>query len=213
MKKIILSTFTVILAIAISSCFRNPKKPGYVYMPDMHHSVAVETYDKTLNKTIFKDGLSALTPPKGTIPYAQGAIYNKSEYKPYRHTFSTEGEAAAKADVNPIEKNEANLAEGKRLYEIYCAPCHGATGEANGTVTTANNRAFPMGAGFSYFTDANMALTDGQMFYITQYGRNLMQSYATQLNVKERWQVIAYVKQMQANYKAENATVALAPSK
>ena len=44
------------------------------------------------------------------------------------------------------------------------------------------------------------------MFYITQYGRNSMGSYASQLNPNERWKVIMYVKQMQADFVAKNAT-------
>jgi len=42
----------------------------------------------------------------------------------------------------------------------------------------------------------------GQMFYSVTYGKNLMGSYASQLNRKQRWQVIAYIKQIQAENKA-----------
>jgi hypothetical protein len=44
------------------------------------------------------------------------------------------------------------------------------------------------------------------MFYITQYGRNSMGSYASQLNPNERWKVIMYVKKLQAYYVAKNST-------
>jgi len=192
---------------SITSCFRDPKKPGLEYMPDMAHSVAVETYDESKNPDIYQDGKSALTPVKGTIPFAQGALFGetrKSTFKPYHHPSSPEGEEAAKKDINPLERTEANLAEGKRLFEIYCAPCHGNEGKGDGTVTTANNHAFPMGAAFSYFTDANLAIPEGQMYYITQYGRNMMGSYASQINSEDRWKVVMYVKSMQEKYKMEN---------
>jgi mono/diheme cytochrome c family protein len=175
-------------------------------MPDMSRSVAVETYDESRNQDIYPDKMASRTPSKGSIPYAEGVVYHKSAYKPYHHPFSPEGEKASDGDVNPIEATDANLAEGKRLYNIYCSPCHGAEGNADGTVTMANNRAFPMGAPFSYFTEANMALTEGHMFYITQYGRNSMGSYASQLNVEERWRVIKYVKKLQADYAKQNST-------
>ncbi len=204
---------TVFSAITITSCFRDAKKPGIEYMPDMAHSVAVETYDESRNLDIYPDKMSARTPVQGTVPCAQGIVpfknddySNETSYKPYHHSFSPEGEKASDEDKNPLEKTEINLAEGQRLFEIYCAPCHGKEGNADGTVTIANNHAFPMGAPFAYFTDANLALTEGHMFYITQYGRNSMGSYASQLNPNERWKVIMYVKQMQADFVAKNAT-------
>jgi hypothetical protein len=47
------------------------------------------------------------------------------------------------------------------------------------------------------------------MFYSVTYGKNLMGSYASQLNTKQRWMVIAYVKSKQpggtTNPVAENA--------
>ncbi|MEY4875135.1 MAG: hypothetical protein RL708_284, partial [Bacteroidota bacterium] len=198
------------------SCFRDAKKPGLEYMPDMAHPVSVETYDESKNPDInanrTSNKFSALQPVKGTVPTAQGMLPFKNEdydnttsYKPYHHEFSPEGEKASDADLNPLEKTEINLTEGKRLYEIYCSPCHGKEGNADGTVTIANNHAFPMGAPFSYFTDANLAITEGHMFYITQYGRNSMGSYASQLNPNERWKVIMYVKQMQADYASKNS--------
>jgi len=213
MRKTSIITLAAVGVISITSCFRDPKKPGLEYMPDMAHSVAVETYDESKNPDIYSDKKSALTPIKGTIPYAQGALFGAtrhSAFMPYHHDFGPEGEEASKKDENPIEKSEINLAEGKRLFEVYCAPCHGNEGNADGPVTTANNHAFPMGAGFSYYTDANLALTEGNMFYITQYGRNMMGSYATQLNVEERWKVISYVKSMQMKYVEEQKKSAAA---
>ena len=63
---------TVFSAITITSCFRDAKKPGLEYMPDMAHSVAVETYDESRNPDIYPDKMSARTPVKGTVPCAQG---------------------------------------------------------------------------------------------------------------------------------------------
>jgi mono/diheme cytochrome c family protein len=216
MRKTILIAFTIVTGLTVSSCFRDAKKPGLQYMPDMVKSVAVETYDESRNPEISanrkSNKFSALQPVTGTVPTAQGMLPFKNEdydnttsYKPYHHEFSPEGEKASDADVNPLEKTEINLNEGKRLFEIYCAPCHGKEGNADGTVTIANNHAFPMGAPFSYYTDANLAYTEGHMFYVTQYGRNMMGSYASQLNPNERWKVIMYVKQMQNDFVSKNS--------
>ena len=38
------------------------------------------------------------------------------------------------------------------------------------------------------------------MFHSIHYGRNLMGSYATQIDQKQIWQVIHYIRGLQSNY-------------
>ena len=47
------------------------------------------------------------------------------------------------------------------------------------------------------------AMPEGQMFYSVEYGKNLMGSYASQLSRKQRWMVIRYIKNKQAEAKAK----------
>jgi hypothetical protein len=46
-------------------------------------------------------------------------------------------------------------------------------------------------------------MPEGQMFYSVEYGKNLMGSYASQLSRKQRWMVIRYIKNKQAEAKAK----------
>jgi hypothetical protein len=39
-------------------------------------------------------------------------------------------------------------------------------------------------------------VNDGNIFYVVSYGKNMMGGYGYQLNVKERWQVIHYIKSL-----------------
>jgi hypothetical protein len=55
-------------------------------------------------------------------------------------------------------------------------------------------------------------MPEGQMFYSVTYGKNKMGSYASQLNTKQRWMVIAYIKSKQAAGKAAAAPAAAAPA-
>ena len=48
-------------------------------------------------------------------------------------------------------------------------------------------------------------MPEGQMFYSVTYGKNKMGSYASQLDTKQRWMVIAYIKSKQAAGKATAA--------
>jgi hypothetical protein len=48
-------------------------------------------------------------------------------------------------------------------------------------------------------------MPDGQMFYSITYGKNLMGSYASQLNSTQRWQVIAYIRSKQGGQTVASA--------
>ena len=50
------------------------------------------------------------------------------------------------------------------------------------------------------------AMTEGTMFHSLTYGKNSMGSYASQLNTKQRWEIIAYIKSKQGKLAATPAT-------
>src|SRR6185369_14696220 len=118
--------------LAMSSCYYDdPKKTGYEYMPDMYRSPDYET--NSLN-TLFADSSGNRMPVAGTIPRGN-AIYSDYDMLPYPFPNTPEGyEAAGKELRNPLDKSEANLTEGKRLYDNYCTHCHGAKGMGDGLV-------------------------------------------------------------------------------
>jgi hypothetical protein len=47
----------------------------------------------------------------------------------------------------------------------------------------------------------------GTMYAAVKYGKNAMGSYASQLDIKQRWQVLAYVKKVQAENGGEAFTL------
>lgn len=205
------NSITITLAIAIvlafqTSCMNDKKLPGREYMPDMAHSVAYETYAPN---RFFPNGTNAGAPVAGTIPIYQGMIGVESHYRPFPYPNTNEGyEAAGKELVNPITPDSLHLAEGKRLYAIYCAICHGDDGKASGHIVVGDNVTSKFPPPPSYFSDNLLHLPEGKMFFAAHYGKNLMGSYSTQIDRNQMWEVIAYVKSMQADYIKSNPSSA-----
>ena len=99
------------------------------------------------------------------------------------------------------------LGEGKRLFGIYCAICHGFDGKASGHIVVGEDVKSQFPPPPNYFTDPLLHLSEGKMFFTVHYGKNLMGSYATQLDQVQIWKVIAYIKSLQADYiKSQTAT-------
>ena len=41
-------------------------------------------------------------------------------------------------------------------------------------------------------------ITEGSIYHVLMYGKNLMGSHSSQLTYKERWQIIHYVEQLRS---------------
>ena len=178
---LVVGSFAVMV---ISSCnYNTPQHPGYEFMPDMYRSPSYET--NSMN-SFFTDSMTNRRPVAGTVP--------RGDFVPYTYPNTLEGyEAAGKELKNPLEKTEANIAEGKRLFEIFCIHCHGAEGKGNGSIVA--NGKFPPPP--SYSGDQLRELPEGKMFHTLEYGKNMMGSHASQLTRAERWKIIMYVQTLQ----------------
>lgn len=186
-----------IIALLIYSCGRGPNDTGREYIPDMTHSVAYEPYTKNPN---FSDSMTARTPVKGTVP--------RGNYMPYHYENNIDGYEKAGMELkNPLAMNEANLAEGKRLYTIYCAICHGANLEADGIIVA--NGKFPpptnLLSGTSSRGGKAVEMPEGKVYHTMMYGVNLMGSYASQIDHDQRWKIVQYVKSLQNDFLAKSA--------
>lgn len=148
---------------------------------DMYDAVPYETYSKN---PVFKNGISAQLPVKGTI--ARGHVV-------YDYPNTEAGYQLAKDSLrSPIKFTDKNLAKGKELYTIFCAICHGDKGDGQGTLAT--NEKF---LGIPNYKDRE--ITEGSSYHVIMYGRNMMGSHASQLTNTERWQVVQYVESLRAD--------------
>lgn len=171
----------IVLVLGFTSCIRNAKKPGRQYMPDMVQSIA---YDAGSPNPNFKDGKTNQLAPAGSI--ARGKyIYPLAD---------SEYAKAATLITNPFvfTKDEID-GLGKHLFTVNCAICHGDKGDGNGHLVQINK--FPPPP--SYLVDPILSLPEGQRYHTLMYGKGLMGSYASQLDNRERWLVLSYVKSLQ----------------
>ena len=176
MRKYIKFSIAFLVLASIVSC-SNKRERQSQYMPDMYVSTP---YDADMQKG--DSEISAnLKPVAGTI--ARGQV-------PYDYPNTDDGYNAAKTELtSPLAKDETNLENGKKMYTIYCASCHGKKGDGQGVL--AQREKFE---GVPSYKDRDV--TEGSIYHVIMHGRNLMGSHAGQLTNKERWQVVQYVEQL-----------------
>jgi mono/diheme cytochrome c family protein len=117
------------------------------------------------------------------------------------------------AMTDPYPVNEATVAQGARLFQITCAPCHGVEGKGGGPVTkndpTAGISRFPVPAPPLSGAGAVPAQrSDGYIYYTIRNGGALMPPYGVSLTDRERWAVVAYLRTLEGNTYTPPAAVA-----
>jgi len=94
---------------------------------------------------------------------------------------------------NLFPKNERTLAEGKKLYGIYCLPCHAADGTTNSMPVADKMEPRPA----DLTSEAVTSLTEGEIFHRIVEGFGIMPAYKRDLSDEEAWYVTEYVMKLQ----------------
>jgi mono/diheme cytochrome c family protein len=192
MKKLSVITFVhIIVVVAAFSCSDVKRNRGKIYMPDMQDSRAYETYSAS---PVFRDGQTNREPVAGTVKRGEIFTFHLAMDK----GSDTTNYFASRAIRNPLPTlNTVDLKEAERLYLINCGICHGAKLDGNGPLWKDGDGPYPAKPA-SLVGDAKYEnMPEGQMFYSVTYGKNLMGGYASQIDAKQRWMVISYIKNKQ----------------
>ncbi len=206
--------FTLGLFLMLQSCQRpGGNSTGSEFMPDMGHSVAYEANSYSyysLNTWGSEDEYYEFAKPKlpvlGTVPRSSSAnisIPQSIHVSAYNYGDSEEDRTRAMTEIidNPFDITDAGIAQGKELYGYYCSTCHGDKGDGDGYLVRDDGGVYPVQPA-NFMSDEFMAATNGRYYHSIMRGRNLMGAYTDKLNTEERWQVIHYIRSLQAKEKS-----------
>jgi mono/diheme cytochrome c family protein len=105
----------------------------------------------------------------------------------------------------PIPVTPELIRRGRERFEIYCAVCHGIDGSGNGLVA---QRAREINATTwvppsSLHQSIIQQQPDGKIFTTITNGIRKMPGYSGQINVRDRWAIVAYVRALQLSRDAD----------
>ena len=99
------------------------------------------------------------------------------------------------APKNPVPADDASLARGQELFHINCTQCHGLQGKGDGPVAAFLRNKKPI----DLTGPIGISLSDGAIFMtITNGTPGGMPALNENLTVRERWDVVNYVRQLQS---------------
>ena len=103
---------------------------------------------------------------------------------------------------NPFPITKSGLDRAKSLYEIYCGICHGNDGGGQGWLVAMPDSKYPAQPK-NLLAEDMIAAGNGRYYFAMMYGKNVMGAYLDKLSFEERWQVIHYVRSLQAKSKKQ----------
>src|SRR6185437_3764279 len=152
--------------------------------------MAVQPYNRPYTSSdVFADGSSARPIPADTV--ARGHTRDDTLL------FTGKDSSGQDSTQFPFPVTRDVLQRGRDRFEIYCAPCHGYTGDGDGVVVQRGFNPPP-----SYNTDRLRAAPVGHFFDVATNGFGAMPSYSAQIPVNDRWAIVAYIRALQLSQHA-----------
>jgi mono/diheme cytochrome c family protein len=133
---------------------------------------------------VFADGRAMRTPPPGTLS-------RQAEDVP-----GDELPDGGYVSTIPLPVDAAMLARGRERFESICAACHGIRGDGVSVVASKMQQRRPP----SLHDERIRALPDGEIAAIIRRGYGFMPALASTLDARDRWDVVAYVRALQASW-------------
>ncbi|MEO1262576.1 MAG: cytochrome c [Bacteroidota bacterium] len=128
-----------------------------------------------------------------------GIAYTPNGSVPYYYPDTEEGRLLATDQIkyNPFPITKAGIAQGQELYGYYCGICHGDKGDGGGYLVRDNGGKYPAQPA-NFLLEEFLNASNGRYYHSIMYGKNAMGAYADKLSYEERWNVIHYIRLLQA---------------
>ncbi len=159
---------------------------------DMGLQAKYQTYQPA-DTAQFANGASARPLPEGTVSRPPERVPGVPYSQLQSDTASFADEPVELTTRNPLPVNREMLESGQLQFEIFCAVCHGRLGNGDGMIVRRGLTRPP-----SFHVERLRGEPDAQVYNVITRGYGAMLSYHERIPPRARWQIVAYVRALQA---------------
>jgi mono/diheme cytochrome c family protein len=144
----------------------------------------------------FEDGKLMQAPPEGSVPAQLADPAPDDRAKQADGSYIT-------ALPRPLDR--ASLERGRNRFETFCATCHGIDGSGASEVAHHMELRRPP----SLVADPVRSFPVGQIYEVIGTGYGLMPAYSHELDSRDRWAVVGYLRALQRSQASDLAKLPL----
>jgi mono/diheme cytochrome c family protein len=168
------------------------KTPLYIF-PDMERQLKLRPQK---DNGFFTNGLSSQLPVAGTVARSSALKTAGGDVFPFEDSPVNSGRIVGTTNYienNPLPVTAELLQRGQQRFNINCSPCHSAIGDGKGITQKIG----AMAVVANLHDKRIVEMPDGEIFYVITNGRNLMGAYGANVDVRDRWAIVAYLRALQ----------------
>lgn len=173
------------------------RHPRIHIFPDMDHQAS---YKPQEHSPLFADGRAMRPHVAGTV--ARGQL----DLDDHFHRGRT-GDQWAETFPSQVLVDARFVERGRERYQIYCSPCHGASGRGDGIVARRSEALLQAWTIGDLSAEKPRGYPVGQIFNVITNGILTMPPYRSQIPEADRWAIVAWVRALQYSQAAELATL------
>ena len=169
------------------------RRPPIEIFPDMVRQPKLRPQTRN---NFFPDQFSSLVPVAGAIPRTPPLAVGAQLVYPWQDSPVNTGRITGTTnflELNPLPVTGELLRRGQQRFNIHCAACHTQLGDGNPVAKRI--AAMPVVA--NLHEKRIVGLPDGEIFNTISHGKNLMAGYAANIEVGDRWAIVAYLRALQ----------------
>lgn len=197
-KNILLPFTGLLFASSVLVACRGQKSEKEPILP-IQNMVEQTSYGPQSKNDFYKDKMAMRPQVAGTVAHGEEKT-NKPLYFGIEQTSSEQSPIWIKSI--PVKLDANKLKKGQDLFNVYCSPCHGKAGDSDGIVT---QRAGGSIRPTNIYDPDKINLPVGKIYDVVRNGVNNwnMPGFAAQMDVEDRWAVVAYVRALQLSRSAK----------
>jgi mono/diheme cytochrome c family protein len=192
-RRVLRATVVVMAALSATACKPMDDVMVMIFGRSMRSQSSFDPYENTR------------LPAEGSVPFAYGNLppaagsLNLGQPEPVDYDLpnftQADLDAVATGLTNPVAATPESLARGQVLFERNCAICHGARGlSAEAPILPV----YPVMMAYNLAMGGALVRSDGYIYGMIRVGRGLMPPYGHQVSHFDRWNIVNYVRQLQA---------------
>lgn len=188
---------TILAIVSIAGWRGNlTRRPGIELFPDMIRQPILRPQDQSPFLVSHSNHLRVTNTVENASLFNEQNPLNSSPESPI--TTGLVSGTHSWLETNPLPISPALLIRGQERFQIYCAPCHGDSGDGRGITLKYNMVAM------ANFHDKRMInMPDGQIFSVISSGTNLMSGFGKTIPVEDRWAIVSYIRALQRSRLAD----------